>query len=263
MKFRYPVNYVAITQKFKQGKHHGLDLGWNSNHGGANQPIYAAEDGTVIIVKDNDKSNVSWGNYVKIDHGNKVYTLYAHLKQGAQVKKGQKVKKGDLIGYMGNTGHSNGNHLHFEVYEGSADTTHRVDPQSRTYVYEGQTTSNGSKDIVKYYKEEPKTQLTSELIYVVKSGDTLSAIAKKYDTTYQKLAEYNGIENPDIINVGQVIKIPSSNSNTPSVEYYTIKKGDTLSAIAKKYDTTVDKLVKLNNIKDPDKIYTGDKIRVK
>ena len=45
-------------------------------------------------------------------------------------------------------------------------------------------------------------------IYVVKYGDTLSDIAAKYNTTYQRIAEYNGIKNPNIINVGQKIKIP-------------------------------------------------------
>jgi LysM repeat protein len=60
---------------------------------------------------------------------------------------------------------------------------------------------------------------------------------------------------------GRVNEILKGKSD--SKEYYTIKKGDTLSSIAKKFDTSVDKLVKLNDIKDPDKIYTGDKIRVK
>ena len=46
-------------------------------------------------------------------------------------------------------------------------------------------------------------------------------------------------------------------------KYYTVKAGDTLSAIAKKYNTTVDKLVKLNNIKNANKIYVGQKLRVK
>lgn len=53
--------------------------------------------------------------------------------------------------------------------------------------------------------------------YVVQRGDTLSKIAQKYNTTYQKLAEYNGISNPNNINVGQVIKIPNSSSaSTPT-----------------------------------------------
>lgn len=51
---------------------------------------------------------------------------------------------------------------------------------------------------------------STETIYVVKAGDTLSGIAAKYGTTYQVLAEYNGIKNPNIIHVGQQIKIPGT-----------------------------------------------------
>ena len=67
----------------------------------------------------------------------------------------------------------------------------------------------------------------AETVYTVKSGDTLSKIASKYGTTYQKLASYNGIANPNIISVGQKIKIPGSKQRT-----YTVKAGDSLWAIA-------------------------------
>lgn len=156
MIYRYPVNYIAITQYYKKGNHYGLDLGWNSAHGGKNQPIYASESGTIEKVVDNDKTGKSWGNLVKINHGNKNYTLYAHLKNGVLVKKGQQVEKGQIIGYMGTTGHSTGNHCHYEVYEGGSSTSKRVNPISRTYVYEGQTvgsTTAKSKEIL-YYKEQ-------------------------------------------------------------------------------------------------------------
>ena len=102
----------------------------------------------------------------------------------------------------------------------------------------------------------------SVVTYTVKAGDTLSSIANKYGTTYQKLASYNSISNPNLIRVGQVIKIPSTKP-TSSIEYYIIKNGDTLSAIASKYGTTVNQLVSWNNISNPDKIYVGQKIRVK
>lgn len=138
-KFRYPVNYIAITTYFIKGDHNGLDLGWNSKHGGKNQPVYAAEAGKVYSIKDNDKSGKSWGNYVKIKHTKYVYTLYAHLKDGIKVKKGQKVKSGDLLGYMGNSGKASGNHLHYEYYKGGAGTKFRVDPEKYTYVYPDQT----------------------------------------------------------------------------------------------------------------------------
>lgn len=99
--------------------------------------------------------------------------------------------------------------------------------------------------------------------YTVVSGDTLSGIASKYGTTYQVLAQYNGISNPNKINVGQVIKIPSSNTQASNKEYYTVKSGDNLSTIAKKYGTTVSQLASWNNISNPDKIYVGQKLRVK
>lgn len=95
--------------------------------------------------------------------------------------------------------------------------------------------------------------------YKVVKGDTLSFIASKFNTTYQKLAEYNNISNPNIIKVGQVIKIPGTNTK----EYYTVKKGDTLSVIAKKYNTTVSQLASWNNIKNVNLINVGQKLRVK
>ena len=104
----------------------------------------------------------------------------------------------------------------------------------------------------------------SVVTYTVKSGDTLSSIASKYGTTYQKLAQYNNISNPNIISVGQVIKIPNNNANNKvQVEYYTVKSGDSLSSIAKKYGTTVNNLVALNNIKNANLIYVNQKIRVR
>lgn len=71
----------------------------------------------------------------------------------------------------------------------------------------------------------PATSTTDE-IYVVKSGDTLSGIAKKYGATYQKLAAYNNISNPNVITVGQKIKIPKGTSSTTTVKPWTPAVGD-------------------------------------
>lgn len=98
--------------------------------------------------------------------------------------------------------------------------------------------------------------------YTVKKGDTLSGIASKYGTTYQTLAKYNNISNPNKINVGQVIKIPTLNSTTKTITHK-VKSGDTLGGIAKKYNTTYQKIAKDNNIKDPNKIYAGQKLIIK
>ena len=157
MKFRYPTNYIAITNKFSS-KHKGLDLGWTSKLQGfgKNQPIYASEDGVVYAIHDNDSTKKSWGNYVKIQHSNSIYTMYAHLKTGSiRVKKGDKVTKGQIIANMGDTGEASGCHLHFEIYEGGAGTSFRVDPLPLTYVYSGQVVCDSDKNIVKYYNPEP------------------------------------------------------------------------------------------------------------
>ncbi len=83
---------------------------------------------------------------------------------------------------------------------------------------------------------------SAEQVYTVQAGDTLSKIAAKYGTTYQKLASHNGIANPNIINVGQKIRIPGS-----GVKTYTVKPGDSLWAIAAAQLGTVPVTMKLKS----------------
>ena len=99
--------------------------------------------------------------------------------------------------------------------------------------------------------------------YTVKRGDTLSEIALKYNTTVSNLANLNNISNPNLIYPGQVITINGSSNiengqNSCGKITYTIKRGDTLSSIARKYNTSVNKLVMLNNISNPNLIYAGN-----
>ena len=98
--------------------------------------------------------------------------------------------------------------------------------------------------------------------YVVKKGDTLSAIAKQHGVTLQRLISYNHITDPDRIYPGEVIDIPHG-ENVSAMRFYTVKPGDTLSGIAKKHQTTVKKLQQLNKIKDPDQIYPGQIIQIR
>ena len=96
-------------------------------------------------------------------------------------------------------------------------------------------------------------------VYVVKAGDTLRAIAYKYSTTVSMLAKVNNITNPNLIYVGESIVISSNYSKST----YVVKYGDTLSEIALDFNTTVNNLVKLNNIQNPNLIYTGQILRIK
>lgn len=77
-------------------------------------PILAAADGTVEIANGTDSWGDSYGYYVKLDHGSGFETLYAHCSSIC-VTAGQEVSQGEVIGYVGSTGNSTGNHLHFEV----------------------------------------------------------------------------------------------------------------------------------------------------
>ena len=131
---------------------------------------------------------------------------------------------------------------------------------------------------IDFEDEAPKKETTStttattnakEVVYTVVSGDTLTKIASKYGTTYQKLAEYNNIANPNLINVGQKIRIPNvssastaTNPTTKKETVYTVKSGDTLYGIAAKYNTTYQKLAEYNGIKNPNLIYSGQKIKI-
>lgn len=111
--------------------------------------------------------------------------------------------------------------------------------------------------------EKPSEKPSAEINYVVKKNDTLSGIASKYGTTYQKLASYNNISNPNKIYTGQIIKIPGNTSINPST--YVVKKGDTLSGIASKYGTTWQKLYEKNKAvigSNPNKIYAGQVLSI-
>lgn len=107
-------------------------------------------------------------------------------------------------------------------------------------------------------KPTPAPAPTAET-HTVKSGETLSGIAAKYGTTYQHLAAINGINNPDLIYAGQVLKIDGAAAPSKT---YTVKGGDTLSGIAARYGTTYQKLAQINGISNPDLIHPGQMIKL-
>lgn len=97
--------------------------------------------------------------------------------------------------------------------------------------------------------------------YTVQSGDTLSSIAAKFGTNYQALASLNGISNPNLIYVGQVLRVNGS-ASTGSV-YYTVRAGDNLSAIASRYGTSYQSIAALNGLANPNLIYAGQTLKIK
>ncbi|MGN0478092.1 MAG: murein hydrolase activator EnvC family protein [Hominenteromicrobium sp.] len=116
--FCWPVpGWGSVSCGFGNG-HYGMDI--PAAYG---TPIVASRSGTVMVANGSDSWGYSWGYYVSIYHDSEFSTLYAHMSAVA-VSAGQWVNKGDIIGYVGDTGYSFGNHCHFEVYQNGV----RVDP---------------------------------------------------------------------------------------------------------------------------------------
>lgn len=125
-----------------------------------------------------------------------------------------------------------------------------------------------------YPKQELKIAIikTPEQVksYTVKKGDTLSAIAYKNKMTYTDLAAINHISAPYIIHVGQVISLEKSEnvstvapSKPVATQSYTVKKDDTLSKIAAKYNKTWAELQQINNLSNPNQLSVGQKLTIK
>ena len=98
--------------------------------------------------------------------------------------------------------------------------------------------------------------------YTVVSGDTLSGIGSKLGVDWKSIASANGISSPYTIYPGQKLTIPGGASSNSSITY-TVKSGDTLSEIAKKYNTTVSKIASDNGITNTNLIYVGQKLIIK
>lgn len=106
--------------------------------------------------------------------------------------------------------------------------------------------------------------------YTVKAGDTLSQIAASHGTSYQNLASLNHLSNPNEIYVGQTLKLQATTSipaqtPTPAASTnqgtYTVKAGDTLSAIAAAHGTSYEALAQANGISNPNEIYVGQTLK--
>jgi LysM repeat protein len=106
--------------------------------------------------------------------------------------------------------------------------------------------------------------------YVVRPGDTLSGIASRHGLTVNQLVEANGISDPNLVFVGQKLSVTGGGdgggttqaSAAPSGRSHTVAPGETLSAIAARYGTSVSAVVKANGIADPNRVVIGSRLAI-
>lgn len=108
---------------------------------------------------------------------------------------------------------------------------------------------------------------THTVKYTVKKGETLSGIARKHHTSITKVRQANGLKKGDVLKFGKVLKVPSNtytakSKTPPASTKYVIKRGDTLSAIARKHHTTIAKVQKANGLKKGETIKIGQVLKV-
>ena len=196
----------------KYRPHYGTDIDLETG-----DSVVSCFDGMVRVAK----YYQGYGNCVIIRHSNGLETVYGHMSK-LLVESGQKVNAGSLIGLGGNTGHSYGSHLHFEIrYLGQAlDTQDFIDYEkgelkSNCFVLRKVDVEN------KYDLRALHTRHKSDLMarkkggkypvkggsYKVRSGDTLGTIAKRKGTTIKALCRKNGLKPTSKLRVGQRLKV--------------------------------------------------------
>lgn len=209
-KWSMPLDKTVLTSQFgfRWGRWHtGTDLDLETGDN-----VYSTFDGIVRVVGFNGRG---YGRYVVVRHYNGLETLYAHLSKPL-VESGHLVKAGDLIGLGGNTGRSTGSHLHFENrYEGHPfDPRHIFDwSEKKVRAEHFLLTSKvwdfrrGGKPYQSEHEEEATPTYSRTVLHRVRSGDTLTSIARRYGTTISALAKKNNISTRSTLRIGQRIRI--------------------------------------------------------
>ena len=154
-----------------------------------------------------------------------------------------------LANYL-NVPYQSTNDIYYTVKKG--DSLYSIAQKYNTTVDElkklnNLTTNNLAIGDVLKVKEKPKeNNSSSEITYTVKKGDSLYQISKKYNISVEELKTYNNLKS-NLLSIGDVLKIPTSNSSKNETTY-TVKSGDSLYSIAKKFNTTVSELKQKNNL---------------
>lgn len=188
-----------ITSKFGPRRyryHYGTDLKLL-----VGDSVRCAFDGQVRIVGWDPRG---YGHYVVVRHDNGLETVYGHLSSPL-VDENMRIYSGEPVGLGGNTGRSTGPHLHFEFrYLGNAFNPELLIDFSKgtlrdtTYMITKKETFSHRKMV---------QQLQSAKYYTVRSGDTLSAIARRNGTTVRALCQLNGIKETTILQIGRKLRV--------------------------------------------------------
>lgn len=212
--------------------HFGYRRQFGRNHYGTDIKVYvgdtirAAFSGKVRVVQDQGRRK-GYGKYIIIRHANGLETTYGHLSKQL-VRENQVVKAGDVIGLGGNTGFSTGPHLHFETrLLGEKINPEKLfsfeagDVRGDYYVWRrnGRSQLMAAHDVSNMPAVEEKAEESREFqqqkmaerssrarVYKVRSGDTLSKIAKKYGLTVDRLCRLNNISKSKALKPGQILK---------------------------------------------------------
>jgi murein DD-endopeptidase MepM/ murein hydrolase activator NlpD len=212
--FVMPYKGRELTSLFgwrKYRPHFGTDI--NLETGDTVQSVF---DGMVRVAR----YYRGYGNCVIVRHNNGLETVYAHLSK-ILVESGQMVGAGTMLGLGGNTGHSYGSHLHFEIrYLGQALDAQdfidfeKGDLKSNTFVLRKSDVAN--KYDLRALHARHKRDLgmargrhapVKGHIYRVRSGDTLGQIARRSHTTVKSLCKKNGLRANSVLRVGMKLKI--------------------------------------------------------
>ena len=194
--FRLPApGYVTSPYGWRRYRmHKGTDLKVQ-----VGDSIRAAWDGQVRIVGWDPRG---YGYYVVIRHDNGLETIYGHLSRPISDEY-ERVKAGDVIGLGGNTGRSTGSHLHFEIrYLGEA-----MNPANLIDFTTGELRNKEEYVIGIKAMKQARAEQAAMKYHKVRSGDTLSGIARKYGTTVRKLCQLNKIKETKVLQIGQKIRV--------------------------------------------------------
>jgi len=229
----YTCPYVTHPRSlygYRHGRRHqGIDLPYPTG-----TPVPVAFDGRVRI---SDYVG-GYGNLVVVRHANGLETFYGHLSK-RNVEAGDWVSSGDIIGLGGSTGRSTGPHLHFETrYKGAAfDPSWLIDFETGTLRHRllkiRSWYSNPNQRYVQSIDDEDEIFRTDE------EDRLLAEEQAKKEAAARAAAE------------------------AAAMRYHTVRSGDTLSSIARKYHTSVKELCRLNNIKETAILQVGKRLRVR